>query len=187
MKARELICFMQRIEKLKCNTRHSWTSTGRQESVAEHSWRLALLAYLSKDEFPDADINRVILMCLSHDLGEAITGDIPAFFKTKQDEVAEGNAVSQLISALPSPYKEELSELFYDMNTLNSTESKIYKALDNLEAILQHNEADISTWIPIEYETNLTYGTQNVAFSNYLKELKQEIRIDSITKIKNEK
>ena len=66
-------------EQLKNNTRHSWTSDGRHESVAEHSWRVTLMAYFVKDEYPDLDMNRVLLMCLIHDQGEAFTGDIPAF------------------------------------------------------------------------------------------------------------
>lgn len=61
---------LDRAEKLKNNTRHSWTSSGRHESVAEHSWRLAFMAYFMKDEFPDVDINKVILMCMMHDLGK---------------------------------------------------------------------------------------------------------------------
>ena len=64
-------------ERLKCNTRHSWTSTGRRESVAEHSWRVALMAYFVKDEYPDLDMDKVIRMCLIHDLGEAFTGTSP--------------------------------------------------------------------------------------------------------------
>ena len=80
MEPRELINFMAIAERLKCNTRHSWTSTYRHESVAEHSWRLTLLAYFVQDEFPEADMNKVIQMCILHDLGEAITGDIPAFY-----------------------------------------------------------------------------------------------------------
>ena len=76
-------------ERLKCNTRHSWTSNGRRESVAEHSWRLALMALLLKDEFSKLDMDRVIRMCLIHDLGEAFTGDIPTFLKTEDDEEKE--------------------------------------------------------------------------------------------------
>ena len=72
-------------EKLKCNTRHSWTSSGRHESVAEHSWRVALMALLMRDEFPELDMDKVIRMCLIHDLGEAFTGDIPAFDKKEED------------------------------------------------------------------------------------------------------
>ena len=81
MDCQKYIEFLNVIEKLKCNTRHSWTSSGRQESVAEHSWRLAVMAMLCADEYPNVDINKVIKMCLIHDWGEAITGDIPAGFR----------------------------------------------------------------------------------------------------------
>ena len=81
MEAGKFLDLMHLAENLKNNTRHSWTSTGRRESVAEHSWRLTVMAYFVKDEFPEADIDRVIRMCMFHDMGEAFTGDIPAFEK----------------------------------------------------------------------------------------------------------
>lgn len=81
MEIRAYLNLMHTVEKLKCTLRHSWTSTGRRESVAEHTWRLALMAYFIKDEFPEANAEKVILMCLCHDLGETFTGDIPAFQK----------------------------------------------------------------------------------------------------------
>ena len=89
MKPAELLEFLAMAEKLKCNTRHSYTSSGRHESVAEHSFRLALMAYMVSDEVPEIDTDKVIRMCLIHDLGEAITGDIPSFEKTDSDEAAE--------------------------------------------------------------------------------------------------
>lgn len=187
MNTKKFIEFMAIAEKLKNNTRHSWTSSNRHESVAEHSWRLSLMAYFVKDEFPDVDINKVILMCICHDLGEAITGDIPAFHKTQSDEMIENRAVDQLLGNLPEPYKKELSLLFLEMNAQKSIESKIYKALDKMEALIQHNEADLSTWIPLEYEANLTYGEKEVEFSKYMKELKQTIYEDSIHKIQGSK
>ena len=60
MKAEELLKVMHLAEKLKDATRHCYTSGGRHESVAEHSWRITLLAYFVKDEFPEADMDRVI-------------------------------------------------------------------------------------------------------------------------------
>ena len=108
MEDRTLLDFLAQAEKLKCNTRHSWTSSDRHESVAEHSWRLVLMAYLMKDEFPDTDIAKVMLMCAVHDLGEAVTGDIPAFEKTKADEKVEEKAVAGLFDTLPEPYHAEL-------------------------------------------------------------------------------
>ena len=109
MEIRALLDFLCIAEKLKCNTRHSYTSSGRHESVAEHSWRLALMAYLVKDEFPGTDIDKVIRMCLFHDMGEAVTGDIPAFEKTNQDEAVEDRAVSRLLEQLQEPYHKEVS------------------------------------------------------------------------------
>ena len=105
---------LHRAEQLKNNTRHSWTSSGRRESVAEHSWRLALMAYFMKDTFENIDINKVILMCLFHDMGEAFTGDIPSFEKTSEDSDREEKIVSEWIGTLPEPYRGELAELFGD-------------------------------------------------------------------------
>ena len=78
----KLLKILNVAEKLKCNTRHCYTSSGRHESVAEHCWRTALMAMLLESEFPQADMNKVIKMILIHDLGEAFTGDIPCFNKT---------------------------------------------------------------------------------------------------------
>mgnify|MGYP001097316649 FL=1 len=184
MDVKKFIEIMSIAEKLKNNTRHSWTSSNRHESVAEHSWRLSLMAYFVKDEFPDVDINKVILMCICHDLGEAVTGDIPTFNKTENDRFIENREVHQLLSNLPEPYRTELTMLFMEMQAQETIESKIYKALDRMETLIQHNEADLSTWLPLEYELNLTYGGKEVEFSRYMKELKQAINEDTIKKIK---
>lgn len=185
MQYQQYINFLGAIEKLKCNTRHSWNSNGRQESVAEHSWRLAVMAMLCRDEYPYINIDKVIKMCLIHDLGEAITGDIPAFFKTDADEAKEENAISTLLKLLPDSTATELGELFAEMSELETTEAKLYKALDNLEALVSHNEADISTWLPREYEDNLTYGQKNCEFSEWTKGLKAYIKGQAIEKMKN--
>lgn len=170
-------------EKLKCNTRHSWTSTGRHESVAEHSWRLAFMALLVRDEFSHLDMDKVIRMCLIHDLGEAFTGDIPTFEKTKADEEKEDQMFSEWIDSFPEPCRSEFQELLAEMQERVTGEAKLYKALDNLEAVIQHNEADISTWLPLEYELQFTYGADKVGFSEYLKELKAQIDQQTQSKI----
>ena len=94
MEPKTLIALLDRAEALKNNTRHSWTSTGRRESVAEHSWRLSLMALLVRDEFPGANMDRVLQMCVLHDLGEAFTGDIPSFQKTAADEARESRLLA---------------------------------------------------------------------------------------------
>ena len=101
MEDRTLLDFLARAEKLKCNTRHSWTSSDRHESVAEHSWRISLMAMLLTKEFPEADMDKVIRMCLIHDLGEAFTGDIPTcFLKNVPNEEALGKFSSSAISLM---------------------------------------------------------------------------------------
>ena len=165
MDCRILIDFLGKIEKLKCNTRHCFTTTGRPESVAEHSWRLAVLAMLVADEYPDTDMDKVIKMCLVHDFGEAVTGDIPAFWKTESHEATEKEAVKELLSPLPEKTRNGLSELFDEMEARQTPEAKLWKALDNIEAVIAHNESDISTWIPNEYHDNLVYGEENCRFS----------------------
>jgi putative hydrolase of HD superfamily len=186
MNQRDYIKFLNVIEKLKCNTRHSWTSSGRHESVAEHSWRLAVMAMLCADEYPDLNINKVIKMCLIHDFGEAITGDIPAFSKTDENEKDEEKAIASLLTLLPVDTKEELFALFEEMKLLKTDEAKLYKSLDNIEALISHNEADISTWLSREYEENLTYGQKNSEWSFWTKELRKEVKQDSIDKIRKE-
>lgn len=183
MNPEQLLSVLSVAEKLKCNTRHSYTSTGRHESVAEHSWRIALMAMLLTPEFPEADMNRVIRMCLIHDLGEAFTGDVPAFEKTEEDVRQEDAAFDAWVQTLPPETKAEFSELLVEMNTLETPEARIYKALDKLEAVIQHNEADISTWLPLEYDLQLVYGEENVQFSPYMRELKARVNACTRQKI----
>ncbi len=175
MKPTELLQILAVAEKLKCTTRHCYTSSGRHESVAEHSWRIALMAMLIAPEFPEADMNKVIRMCLIHDLGEAFTGDIPTFDKTEADTRKEDVLFDRWVQTLPKETKREFSVLLAEMNALETLEAKIYKALDKMEAVIQHDESDIATWLPLEYDLQLQYGAENVKFSPWFRELKAEI------------
>lgn len=187
MEAQKLLDVLSVAERLKDATRHCYTSSGRHESVAEHSWRAALMAYFLKDEFPDADMDKVIKMCLIHDLGEAFTGDIPTFEKTRADEEKEDALLSEWVASLPEEFSDEMSALFQEMGERQTVEAKIFKAIDGLEALIQHNESSLETWIPHEYELNVTYADDKVAFSPYLKELRQVIREETLRKIEAEK
>lgn len=158
MEARALLDALHVAERLKDETRHCYTSGGRHESVAEHSWRIALMAFWMKDEFPDVDIDKVIRMCLIHDLGECFIGDIPTFAKTDADEAREEAELMAWVRSLLEPVSGEMAALYREMIALETPEAKLYKAMDKLEAIVQHNESDIATWEPHEYQLNMTYG-----------------------------
>ena len=183
MKPEELLSVLHTANRLKDTTRHCWTPGNRHESVADHSWRLALTALFLRDEFPALDMDRVIRMCLIHDLGECFTGDIPSFLKSGGDEERERSALETWVASLPAPYSVELKTLYAEMDALETDEARLYKALDKLEAVIQHNESDIATWLPREYELNLTYADENVAFSDYLKRLREEVRRETRDKI----
>ena len=183
MKARELLEALQIAERLKDATRHCYTKNGRHESVAEHSWMMTLMAYFMKDEFPEVDMDKVVRMCIIHDLGECFTGDIPTFDKTKAHEENEENLLYSWVKTLPENYANEMIALYEEMAERKTIESQIYKAIDGLEALIQHNISDLSTWIPKEYELNKTYADDKVAFSEYLTELREEIRKDTMKKI----
>lgn len=155
--------FLDKIEKLKCFTRHSWLSDGRRESVAEHSFRLTVMALLLSHEFPEYDMDHVLRLCIVHDFGEAINGDIPSFQKTEADEDDETKSVEILLKDVPEGLKAEISSLLYEFYELKTPESRLARALDKLEVVIQHNEADISTWIPLEYELNAVYAEKECA------------------------
>ena len=183
MKPMELLAVLHTAERLKDTTRHCYTSQGRHESVAEHSWRVTLMAYLMRDEFPELDMDKVMQMCLIHDLGECFTGDIPSFEKTAADTAREDGLLARWVAGLPQPYCRDMAALYAEMDALETPEAKLYKALDKLEAVIAHNESPISSWLPREYDLNLTYADENVAFSPYLTALRAAIRRETEAKI----
>ena len=183
MDARALIDALTVAERLKDTMRHCYTKNGRRESVAEHCWMMTLAAFWMKDEFPEADMDKVLKMCLIHDLGEAFTGDVPAFEKTASNEQEEKRLLYGWVASLPGDIAKEMLSLYDEMEKRETLEAKIYKAVDGLEAVIQHNISDISTWLPLEYELNMTYAENKVAFSEYLRALREEIRKDTLAKI----
>ena len=114
-------------------------------------------------------------------------GDIQFSFhdekKTEINEKTEETLLYEWINTLPENYKTEMTALYDEMAKRETIEAKIYKAIDSLEALIQHNISDLSTWIPKEYELNKTYADDKVAFSEYLKELREEVRKDTLNKL----
>ena len=183
MEPRFFLDILHVAERLKDTPRHCTTSRGRRESVAEHSWRISLMALLVKDEFPGLDAEKLMAMCLIHDLGECFTGDIPTFRKTKEDREREDALLADWVDSLSEPTRSELKALYREMDAQQTTEAKVYKALDKLEAVIQHNESPLETWEEHEYALNRRYAFEAVTFSDWLSALRREILEDTLRKI----
>lgn len=173
-------------ERLKDTPRHCTTSKRRIESVADHSWRVALMAFLLRHQFADIDIIKVVNMSLIHDLGECLTGDIPTFLKTDKDRQTEDSLLLQWLKTLPEEISTDFAALYAEMEAQQTPEAKLFKALDKLEALIQHNESPIDTWSANEYDLNKTYAFNTVAFSDWLTKLRQEIYDETMEKIERD-
>ena len=141
------------------------------------------MALLCADEYPELDMIKVLKMCLIHDFGEAVTGDIPSFYKTADHEETEARAVRELVSSLPTDMAAEFTALYDEMDALATPEAKLFKALDNMEAVVSHNEASLDTWIPLEFTENMVYGESAASFSDWTRGLRAELRRESEDKV----
>ena len=155
-----ILTFLRAAERLKTITRSGWTSTGQQESVAEHTWRLTLMAMLLYGQDPEVNVSRLLKMCLIHDLGEAIGGDVPAPAQVSGSSKAtqERRDLLQIIEPLPAALQQEILELWDDYEAAGSREAQIAKGLDKLETILQHNQGLNPQ--DFDYGFNLGYGAR---------------------------
>lgn len=171
--------FIQETEQLKSTLRTAWTAEGRQESTAEHSWRLAMLAAVLAEEVPELDMNRVLKMCLVHDLGEVYEGDVSAALQLDDDarHKREEEAVRKIFAMLPEQQERELMELWLEYSSNTSSEAAFVKALDKAETIIQHNQGKNPP--DFDYGFNLEYGTDYFKEEPLLQELRKYIDADT--------
>lgn len=166
------IDFIREAEKLKSVVRTAWTSGGRRESTAEHSWRLTLLACVLTDYFPEADPAKVLMMCLIHDIGEIYEGDISAALRPdpKAKHETESRAARSVFALLPEPQAGRLMELWEEYGRNSTPEARLVKALDKAETILQHNQGKNPP--DFDYEFNLEYGKEYFKENQILERLR---------------
>ena len=177
-------------ERLKFELRHSYTSSGRQESVAEHCWRMSLMAVLIEPLLKQKiDTARLLKMIIIHDLVEAEARDISALDVLRNPEIRiqkaekEKQAIENLRSMLKETNGQEIYDLFYEFENKETYEAKVANALDKLEVQLQHNHADFSTWEEIEYDMCYMMD-KHVQFDETLFELKKQIENAAEQKMK---
>lgn len=182
---KHLLAFLHQTEGLKRLLRHSWLSNGRQESVAEHTWRMTLMAIVLSPylEHP-VNLGHALEMIIAHDLAEIYAGDHHAFEKPLKDKhVREKNGLEKLLRSVDGTTRTKITKLWNEYEQRNTSEAQFAKALDKLEVLIQHNEANLSTWDPREWEFNLVCADEYVAFSETLKEFRELLRDETKKKI----
>lgn len=180
----KVIRFIKEIENLKSVTRTAWTKTGRRESTAEHSWRLAMLLMVLREDFKDLDIDKAIKMSLVHDLGELYDGDISAKLQNDNDNKAEmeEKAMRRMLTILPENLAENIYDLWKEYNECSTKETKLVKAMDKLETIVQHNQGNNPE--DFDYEFNLQYGKQYFMDNEILEYMRYIIDEDTKESVK---
>jgi len=174
-----VLAFLRAAERLKTVKRSGWTSTGEAESVAEHTWRLCLMAMVVYSQAPGVDLAKLLRMCIIHDLGEAIGGDVPAPAQLAGAPKSgqEREDLLTLVAPLPDPLRADIVALWDEYEGASSLEARLAKGLDKLETILQHtqgrNPADF------DYAFNLDYGQRYTATDPVLAALRA--RLDEVT------
>lgn len=155
-----ILSFLDEANRLKDTLRSGRTPQGRQESTAEHSWRLCLLAILLGDTLEDIDLLRLIKICIVHDLGEAISGDVPATHQRAGDDRAARERVDlmTLCAPLPDDLKAEMIALWDEYAEARTSEAVMAKGLDKIETMLTHSTG--SNPADFDYGFNLNYGVE---------------------------
>ena len=154
--ALKILQFLREAERLKNVYRTSWTSGGQRESTASHTWRLCLIAVVLEQYLPDVDMGKLLKICVVHDLGEAIRGDIPAIYQSAPKAAEERKDLLTLLEPLPEAIQREIVSLWDEYESASTPEARVAKALDKLETLLQHNQG--ANPPDFDYVFNIDYG-----------------------------
>ena len=116
------------------------------------------MALVLQGSFPEIDFGRLIRICIVHDLGEAINGDIPA---PEQERIGsksetERSDLMEVLSTLPDSLRDEIVSLWDEYEAALTPEARLAKALDKLETLLQHTQG--ANPPDFDYRFNLEYG-----------------------------
>ncbi len=188
--AKSVMFLAHEVERLKIIKRHGITSDGNHESVADHSWRVSFLLILFTP-FVDENFNveRALKMALIHDIVEVYAGD--AHYLNMENEnqknlqkIKEFEAIKRIKDLLPEKIGQDIYQIWVEFENQETYEAKLVKAIDKVEAFIQQNEADISTWTKAELESVFYYLDDYCSFDSFLCCCKEVVISESIKKIK---
>ncbi len=152
------LAFLRKAERLKSVLRSAHTATGRPESTAEHSWRLCLMAIVFERELAPLDLRKILQLCVIHDLGEALHGDVPAVEQAQHPNKSEQERqdLITLTQSLDAVQQANILALWQEYKDAATPEAQAVKALDKLETLLQHTQGQNPP--DFDYAFNLQYG-----------------------------
>ncbi len=142
----------------------SLSGSGRKENDAEHSWHMAVMAYLLREYSNErVDIAKVMIMCLIHDIVEIDAGDTYAYDSEniKTQKLREEKAKERIFSILPDDIKSEFISIFDEFEEYETAESKFAHAMDNLQPLILNNSNGGSDWREHNVTAEQVYSRQN--------------------------
>lgn len=187
-----VLAFLRAAEGLKTHVRSGYTSAGEAESVAAHSWRVCLFALALRPALPGVDFARLLAMCVVHDLGEAIGGDVPAPEQARRlaadpgagKAEAERADLMTLLAPLPAAVRDELAGLWDEYEAAATPEARLAKALDKLETLLQHVQGRNPPGF--DYRFNLDYGRRYTEGPPIVAELRARLDAETARRAEQE-
>ena len=170
-----VLAFLDETNRLKDTLRSGRTPEGRQESTAEHSWRLCLLVILFGQDLEGIDLLRLLKICIVHDLGEAISGDVPAIHQRAGDDRAarERQDLVTLCAPLPGDLRDEILGLWDEYAAAATPEAIMAKGFDKIETMLTHTTGRNPD--DFDYGFNLTYGVPATDRHPLLKAIRAQV------------
>ena len=141
----------------------SLSGRGRKENDAEHSWHMAVMAYLLQEySNTPIDIGKVMIMCLIHDIVEIDAGDTYAYDAEalKTQKAREDAAKERIYSILPADQKEQLTAIFDEFETAQTPEARFARAMDNMQPLLLNHSNKGVDWIAHQTKAEQVYRRQ---------------------------
>lgn len=142
--------FLVEIDKVKNIFRQTYLAdANRKENDAEHSWHLAIAAFLLKEHMKEeVDLLKVIIMVLIHDLVEIDAGDTYAYddagAATKREREEKG--ADRIFGMLPEDQGEYFRELWEEFEVYESADAKFAHLLDNFQPLLLNDASNGKSW-----------------------------------------
>lgn len=191
---KEIVDFLKIAERLECEYRLTRMSDNNQQAVASHSWNMAMMAVAMEPYFTRKyDMEKVLKLCVLHDLPEAIAHDVPLH---QQDDACLANKKSQEACAITKIMgilkNQDIADCFDEYEQRVSPESILVKGLDRLDTTVQHLCAQDLKYIG-EYNDNFYWKmffsdayAAHFDFEPILKTVFNEIKQQVSDRLKNE-